>query len=79
MFMNSPQGRDYATAFAKRLPVDSPEHAVREAWRLAFGRIPTDAESAASVQFLKQQPDRHQAVVNLCQTILSMNEFVYAE
>ena len=79
MFMNSPQGRDYATAFAKRLPTDSQEHAVREAWRLAFGRIPTAAESAASVQFLKQQPDGHQAIVNLCQTILSMNEFVYVE
>ena len=79
MFMNSPQGRDYATAFAKRLPQDAPEQTVREAWRLAFGRMPTDAESAASVQFLKQQPDPQQALVNLCQTILSMNEFVYLE
>jgi hypothetical protein len=79
MFMNSPQGRDYATAFAKRLPTDVPENTVREAWRLAFGRIPDAAESAASVNFLKQQPDANQAVVNLCQTILSMNEFVYVE
>ena len=79
MFMNSPQGRDYATAFAKRLPQDAPEQTVREAWRLALGRVPTDAESAASVQFLKQQPDPDQAIVNLCQTILSMNEFVYVE
>jgi len=79
MFMNSPQGRDYATAFAKRLPQDAPEQTVREAWRLAFGRTPTDAESAASVQFLNQQPDANQAIINLCQTILSMNEFVYVE
>ena len=79
MFMNSPQGRDYATAFAKRLPQGAPEQTVREAWRLAFGRVPTDAESAASVQFLKEQPDPDQAIVNLCQTILSMNEFVYVE
>ena len=79
MFMNSPQGRDYAMAFAKRLPTDSPELTVREAWRHAFGRTPTDAESAASVEFLNQQPDARQAVVNLCQTILSMNEFVYVE
>lgn len=79
MFMNSPQGRDYATAFAKRLTHDEPEQTVCEAWRLAFGRVPTDAESAASVQFLNQQPDRDQAIVNLCQTILSMNEFVYVE
>ncbi len=79
MFMNSPQGRDYATAFAKRLPTDSQEHMVREAWRWAFGRVPTEAESATSMQFLNQQPDANQAIVNLCQTILSMNEFVYVE
>ena len=79
MFMNSPQGRDYATAFAKRLPTDAPENTVREAWRLAFSRAPDAAESAASVNFLKQQPDANQAVINLSQTILSMNEFVYVE
>jgi len=79
MFMNSPQGRDYAMAFAKRLPQDAPERIVREAWRLAFGRTPSEAESVASVEFLKQQPDPDQAIVNLCQTILSMNEFVYVE
>ena len=79
MFMNSPQGQDYATAFAKRLPQDAPEQTVREAWRLAFGREPTAAESAACLQFLNQQPDADQAIMNLCQTILSMNEFVYVE
>jgi hypothetical protein len=79
MFMNSPQGRDYAAAFARRLPTDSPEKTVREGWRLAFGRVPSDAESRAAVEFLRQQPDATQAVVNLCQTILSMNEFVYVE
>ena len=79
MFMNSPQGRDYAMAFAQRLPQDVPEQTVREAWRFAFGRVPSDAESAASIKFLKQQPDPDQAIVNLCQTILSMNEFVYVE
>ena len=89
MFMNSPQGRDYATAFAKRLPQDSSEKAIQNAWRLAFGRAPSDAEFQASLQFLKRQQEVHasagdadalsQAYVDLCQTILSMNEFVYAE
>ena len=79
MFMNSQQGCDYAVAFAERLPRDSPEHRVREAWRLAFGRVPTEAESAASIQFLNHQADPGQAIVNLCQIILSMNEFVYVE
>ena len=89
MFMNSPQGRDYATAFAKRLPQDSSEKAIPDAWRLAFGRDPSAAESQASLQFLKRQQEVHasagdadalsQAYVDLCQTILSMNEFVYVE
>jgi hypothetical protein len=89
MFMNSPQGRDYATAFAKRLPQDNPDQAVQNAWRLAFGRVPADAELAASRQFLQRQQELHmaagrtdataQAFVDLCQTILSMNEFVYIE
>ncbi len=89
MFMNSPQGRDYSNAFAERLPRDSPESTIREAWRLAFGRAPSEAESEASRQFLTVQRDAHaaagftdanqQAIVDLCQTILSMNEFVYIE
>ena len=89
MFMNSPQGRDYATAFAKLLPQDSSEKAIHAAWRLAFGRVPSEAETQASQQFLQRQQEVHasaghgdalsQAYVDLCQTILSMNEFVYVE
>jgi hypothetical protein len=89
MFMNSPQGRDYATAFAKRLPHDSSDEAVKTAWRLAFGRIPSDAELEASLKFLVHQTEIHtkagqtnaslSALTDLCQTVLSMNEFVYVE
>jgi cytochrome c553 len=89
MFMNSPQGRDYATAFAKRLPLDSSDEAVKTAWRLAFGRVPSDAESQASLKFLVHQTEIHtkagqtnaslSALTDLCQTVLSMNEFVYVE
>ena len=89
MFMNSPQGRDCSIAFAGRLPQDLPEAAIRAAWRLAFARLPSDAELQASLQFLTRQEEAHtafghgdakqQALVDLCQTILSMNEFVYVE
>ena len=89
MFMNSPQGRDYSIAFAGRLPQDLPEAAIHAAWRLAFARLPSDAELQASLQFLTRQREAHtafghgdakqQALVDLCQTILSMNEFVYVE
>jgi len=89
MFMNSRQGRDYATAFSKRLPQDSSDEAVKMAWRLAFGRVPSDAEAQASMQFLQRQQETHasaghadaaqRSFIDLCQTILSMNEFVYVE
>lgn len=89
MFMNSPQGRAYAEGIAKRLPQDSTEHTIREAWRLAFGRTPSEEESRAAQQFLAQQQElrseagesdgRKLAIVDLCQTLLSMNEFVYVE
>ena len=89
MFLNSPQGRDYSAAFAQRLPQDSPEHTIRVAWRMAFGRAPTEQESQASEQFLARQQTTHaaagrsdaklQAIVDFCQTLLSMNEFVYVE
>ena len=89
MFMNSTQGRDYAMAFAKRLPQGTPEKAIPDAWRLAFGRNPSEAELLASSRFLSRQKEIHastggadalsQAYVDLCQTILSMNEFVYVE
>ena len=89
MFMNSPQGRDYSAAFAGRLPRESSEAAIHAAWRLAFGRQPSEAELQAGLQFLTMQQDAHtlagradanrQAIVDLCQTVFSMNEFVYVE
>ena len=89
MFMNSTQGRDYSAAFANRLPPELPEQTVREAWRLAFGRAPSEIESTASQQFLIRQQETHataghadakqQAIVDFCQTLFSMNEFVYVE
>jgi len=89
MFMNSPQGRDYSVSFAGRLPRESSEATILAAWQLAFGRKSSDAELEASLQFLTRQEEVHsaaghadanqQAVVDLCQTIFSMNEFVYVE
>ncbi|MBL8817810.1 MAG: PSD1 domain-containing protein [Planctomyces sp.] len=93
MFMNSPQGRDWASAFADRLIKGSPKQSlelqVSLAWQLAFGRLPSNDETVASMDFIRQQTDlyqsaghadaEHRAVIDLCQTILSMNEFVYVE
>lgn len=89
MFMNSPQGRAYAEAFAKRLPTDSTEAAAKTAFRLAFGRAPSEKEQAASIAFLTQQEAKYKtegradaaqiARADLCQAVMGMNEFVYAD
>lgn len=88
MFMNSPQGRSYAEAFAARLDATDPEKAAVEAWTLAFGRPPTDGEKSMALHFLQEQSAEpsdnalqatQKALSALCQTLLSMNEFVYIE
>lgn len=89
MFLNSEPGREYARAFADRLPRDSPEAAIESGYRLAFARAPNREEAALGVAFLRQQEKLYRgqgvtdsggaARVDFCQAILSMNEFVYIE
>jgi hypothetical protein len=83
MFMNSPQGRRYASAFADRLGQGTPAEIAEKAWLLAFGRQPTTAEQAAATQFLTgpnpTAPPARETLVNFCQTLCSMNEFVYVD
>ncbi|MBX3450655.1 MAG: PSD1 domain-containing protein [Planctomycetaceae bacterium] len=87
-FLNSPQGRSFAEGFASRLPAGR-QPAIEMAYRLAFGREPTSAEQAAVIDFLDQQtkarggdakPDAARlAMIDLCQTLFSMNEFIYID
>jgi hypothetical protein len=57
------------------------------AWQLAYGREPSNEEFQLATQFLQRQfellrrekskqPIR-QAMINLCQSLLSSNEFLY--
>ena len=89
LFMNSPQGRQYAAAFATRLgAVDDPRF-IASAYAFAFGRPPSERELELAKQFLLNQSAAHAAAgkadaariarVDLCQTMMSMNEFVYIE
>jgi hypothetical protein len=100
MFMNSPQGREYATGLARRMneaaePGGETDQAqklaaiVRRGFRLAYGRLPTESEVAASVEFIHTQAESYQeadkenavnqAIVDLAQALLSANEFIYVE
>jgi hypothetical protein len=107
--LNDPLLRDWAVDFARRLVAQAGEKPVgrvprpgarsaQEEWvdrgfRLALSRAPTEAELAASLEFLESQLQgraardkalagdelRIQALADFCQTLFSTNEFAYAD
>ena len=89
MFMNNPQGREYAAALAKQVTGDSLEKSVDQAYWSALSRGPQATELKLAIEFLKQQTAIRKAaneseaelsaLTDLCQTIMSMNEFLYVD
>jgi mono/diheme cytochrome c family protein len=89
LFMNSPQGRHYAEGLARRLEGEAAESAIERAYRITLSRAPTNPEKQLAVDFLERQSAayreaghadaEHWARVDLCQTLLSMNEFIYVD
>ena len=89
MFLNSPQGRKYAEALASRLESASISEAVASAYRAAYTREPTLAETRNCTAFVEQQEtvylqqkvkDRRQAALtDLCEALMSASEFIYVE
>jgi hypothetical protein len=69
-----------------------PRQVIR-AWQLTYGRVPTDGELHSALDFLVEQTrylranrEAHQgtrattqAITNLCQVLLSSNEFLYID
>jgi hypothetical protein len=89
LFLNSPQGRQYADGFARRLAGQPPAAAVERAFHIAVGRSPGADETRLALQFLARQEAAHRrdgrgdaaqrALVDLCQALLGANEFVYVD
>jgi mono/diheme cytochrome c family protein len=89
MFLNSPQGRRYADAFAARLKGLDDRAAVTRGYSLALSRAPSDEELRIAAGFLQSQAAQYReqgqedpsrlALVDLCQALFGMNEFVYVE
>ena len=88
--------RDRAADLARRLLAEgdaTPEGWVTRGFELALSRPPSDAERAASVQFLETQirrrsardkspaPDEHRlrALTDFAQVLFSLNEFIYVD
>jgi hypothetical protein len=89
LFMNSPQGRQYVEAYAGRLSSVADDAFVPAAYALAFGRQPNAKERELGQQFISKQAAAHMAAgrsdggrlarADFCQTLMSMNEFIYIE
>jgi cytochrome c553 len=92
LMMNSPQVREWALAFARRIEnesggSDEPAEWVTHAYRLALGRDPREAEIHAAVEFIAGGVDQYPpggmappqtlALADFCQAVLALNEFVY--
>ena len=91
VFMNSPQVREYARGFARRVQSRDRDDVVHQAWLTSLSRHPTAAERTAATKFLLHQSESYAAdgrtvieadvlaLTDLCQMIFSLNEFVYLE
>ncbi len=88
--MNSPFVRQQAEKLAARIKpaADKPlAHAVDGAYRIAFARSPTDSERQRMLLFIASQKtalgavsaDVDKALVEFCQVLLCLNEFVYVD
>jgi hypothetical protein len=78
--MNSRLVADWSRRFADRVRNDagqSLDGMLDRAWKLAVQRPPTAAERAEAHAFLEGQSATPEAWVDLCQTLLSTNEFLY--
>lgn len=74
--LNSPFTLAVAKTFAERVQKEAGEDSarVRLAWRLAFGRPPTDQELAWGLEFLRTSDDPWP---QLCHALLLTNEFAF--
>lgn len=74
--LNNPFALDQARFFAERLVRESGPSDLRaqigRAFQLAFGRLPTEAEVAASMKLIQDH-----GLWVFCRALLNANEFVY--
>jgi hypothetical protein len=92
VFMNNPHVRRWSQNFARKLTPAAEKSlgdAVDLAYQIAVSRPATDAERKNNIDFLvsqiasyeadKKPNAREAALVDFCQVVLSLNEFVYVD
>ena len=82
IFINDPNMRRLAEGFAKRISGKSDP--IKEAYQIAYGRLPSDIELSAAVAFIEKQQkshdsNKHKALSDFCGALMSANEFIYIE
>src|SRR5204863_2254747 len=89
-FMNSPFVRSAAQKLGQRLrPASeaSMSSAIEQGYLIALSRRPSDAEQQRMQAFIERQAEsygktpqaREQAVVDFCQVLMCLNEFIYVD
>ena len=89
LLMNNVQVRISARTWAKTLMPKPVPDAVKRAYLTAFARLPTDDEIAMAAEFVRMQTESYKAagkadaselaLTDFCQSLMSLNEFVYVE
>ena len=86
--MNSPVVRQLAEKFAKRLPAAaSVAERIEAAYQIALSRSPSESETVEMTSFLTNQvasyggteQAQQQALVDFCQLVFCLNEFVFVD
>ena len=87
--LNNHFAHSQSEAMAKRLAkqTSNTEEQIERAWRLSYGRNPTDSELAQAaahlraqrVYFAKEENANHLALASLCHVLLNSNEFIYVD
>jgi hypothetical protein len=72
------EARHLAARLAKEAGTD-PRRQIEYAYRLAFARLPSDAETTSLLRFLNEDGGGQNRLQEFCRVILNMNEFVYTD
>ncbi len=83
LMMNNPQVRRYSEAFAARIDGKGDEwkEQIEYAYQLALGRPPTQSEAEVAHSYLTSSGDQptSERLADFCQTLFSLNEFVFQQ
>ncbi|MCS7467916.1 PSD1 and planctomycete cytochrome C domain-containing protein [Stieleria sp. ICT_E10.1] len=86
--------RDFADSLVQRTgkpgrPESELKSFVETAFEISFARLPTNTETATSIQFIEaqtaartergEQDPRFEALTDYCQTLFGLNEFIYVD